>query len=358
MLSLWNMDNTKTKKWYQIPLDGCVSSTGKQYRITVKKGTTNKLLVNFVGGGFSWNEETAANPLTIGAMLKRKNGFYISDLSPVLLNLGHVGLLKATDKRSPFHDWYIMNIPYTSGDFHTGNNEFPYKNAKGESKVLYHHGQKNVASALAVLKDFFCQTPDVLMIMGQSAGGAGCVAHCPQIQSLYPECNHVIVYSEGTHFHSSLYPNIVKNVWRANPDLIAYIESEDLMADLFRYAQDNMPSSTQFLHSNSVWDGMLTKYMNKMIHNDFSIHPQALQEFNDTLLQTTRKLKKEISNYSYYLTDYGKKQKDGTTPHIFAATPKLLYSEMQDGMSVANWLYRAIEGTPMDVGVKFVENIL
>ena len=356
ILMQWKADSAKTHKWYQQPLAGCVSSTGKPYRITLKKGTVNRLLVNFVGGGFSWNEETAANPLTIGAMLRGKDGFYISDIPSALLNLGHVGFFSANDKRNPFHDWYIMNIPYTSGDFHIGNNTYHYQNAKAENKVLYHHGQKNVTAALAVLETFFCQTPEVLMIMGQSAGGVGCVAHCPQIQSLYPMCNHVIVYSEGTHFHSLLYTKIAKDVWMANSDLMAYITSDDLMIDLFRRAQEKMPSSTLFLHSNTVWDGMIVKYMNKLNRDDFSVSPQALHEFHDTLLHTVRNLKEKISNYFYYLTDYGKNQKNGTTPHIFAGTPKLIYSEMQDGVSIADWLCHAIESKPKDVGINFIES--
>ena len=333
-----------------------MSSTGKPYRITLKKGTVNRLLINFVGGGFSWNEQTAANPLTIGAMLRGKDGFYISDMPSALLNLGHVGLLSAKDKRNPFHDWHMMNIPYTSGDFHIGNNAYHYQNAKAENKILYHHGQRNVAAALTMLDDFFCQTPEVLMIMGQSAGGVGCVAHCSQIQSLYPKCNHVIIYSEGTHFHSLLYPKIAKDVWMATSDLMAYIASDDLMIDLFRYAQDKMPPSTLFLHSNTVWDGMIAKYMNKINRDDFVVSPQALQEFHNTLLHTVRNLKEKISNYSYYLTDYGKSQKDGATPHIFAGTPKLIYSKMQDGMSIADWLCHAIENKPKDVGANFIES--
>ena len=353
LLKEWNANSAKPHKWYQHPLKGCVSSTGKPYRVTLKKGTANKLLVNFVGGGLSWNEETAAAPLTVGTMLKGKDGYYISDTPAALLSLGHVGLLSAKDKRSPFQDWHIMNIPYTSGDFHIGNNDFPYKSAKAENKILHHHGQKNVAAALTLLEQFFRQTPDTLVIMGQSAGGVGCVAHCPKIHALYPECGNVIVYSEGTHFRAPLFPEIAADIWKVGADLTAYIQSDDLMVDLFRYAQDHMPAGTKFLHSNSVWDGMLAKYMNKMANGDFSINTQALQIFHDTLVQTVRTLTSEINNYSYYLTDHGKK-KDGTTPHIFAGTPKLLYNNMQDGVSIADWLCQAIDNQPVSIGAKFI----
>ena len=83
------------------------------------------------------------------------------------------------------------------------------------------------------------------------------------------------------------------------------------------------------------------------------INPQSLNEFHETLINAVSKLKNEIANYSYYLTDFGKK-KDGTTPHIFSGTPKLLYSDMQDGFSITKWLCKAIEKSPVDIGNKFV----
>ena len=345
-------NNAKENTWYRKPLNMCVSSDGSPYNITLKKGTTNKMLINFVGGGLSWNQETAARPLTVAKMIRGKETFYIPSLSPLQIKLMHVGILSAKDSRNPFHDWNIFNIPYTTADFHIGNNEFPYKDLKGESRVLYHNGEKNVETALVTLKEYFSDTPDILVIAGQSAGAYGCVAHCHKINSLYPDCTNVIVYSEGSHMHSAIWPNTVKNVWKANPDLQEHVKSNDLIVDLFNYAQYNMPLDTLFLHSNSVWDATLVKYMYKMNHGKMIVNAQALEEFHETLISVVRKLKGDIANYSYYLTDFGKK-KDGTTPHIFSGTPKLFYGDMQDGLSITNWLRKAIEKKPVDIGKKF-----
>jgi len=346
------MENTQ--KWNSRPLEGCVSSNGKAYSIDLKKGTENKLHVNFMGGGASWNEETAQKPMTIPAMLRKKEVFYIPHVSPMMTKLGQVGLLSAKDERNPFHNWYVMNIPYSTADFHIGDNDFHYKDDKGEEKVLHHHGAKNVAAALAGLKGFFGGTPDMLMISGVSAGAFGCLAYAPAIRELYPDCENIVIYSEGAHLHSPIWPETVREVWKADSELTEYIDSEDLIYDLFRYARDNMPKSTRFLHSVSVWDETLTQFMSKMNHGKMEISEQTLQEFHVTLVEVVKKLKAEIENYSYYLTDYGKK-KDGTTPHIFSGSPKLLYGEMQDGVVLADWITEAFENKPKDVGGKFVE---
>jgi len=353
MLSLWNKNDAKTHKWYQKTLEGCVSSNGKPYNITMKKGTENKLLVNFIGGGLSWNKETAARPITLTSAFNNKEAFYISDVPNWMLNLIHVGLLKENDKRNPFNNWFILNIPYVSADFHLGNNDFSYQTLKGEDKILHHHGDKNVTAALAELKDFYPQIPDVLLIMGVSAGGFGCVAHAPTIHNLYPECKNVIVYSEGTHIRSPIWHEIARDVWKVKEELGTYINSDDLIFDLFRYARDKMPQSTLFLHSNSVWDSELVRFTNKMIGGKLEVNPDALARFNCTLKETVGKLKNEIPNYYYYLTDYGIR-KNGTTPHIFIGSPALYYGKMQDNVSIAEWLERAVSKDANNVGESFV----
>ena len=345
-------DKMEVGTWYRKELEGCVSSTGKPYNITLKKGTVNKLLVNFVGGGVSWNEETAARPLSLKTILKNEF-YYVANTANINLKFMHVGILNVNDKRNPFCDWHVLTVPYTSADFHLGNNDYSYRNLKREREVLHHHGYKNATSALKILKEVFPQTPVALLIAGQSAGGFGCLAHAPQVKDLYPDCKNITVYSEVSHLPSASWPEIAKNVWNVEPNLLAYIKSKDLNVDLFRYAKENMPETTRFLHMNSMWDKELVAMMHKINHGKKIVNAQGLHEFYDTLLEAVRTLKKEMPNYYYYLTDYGKSKKDATTSHLFSSSSKNFHLDMQDNRSVANWLNLAIEGDAIDVGSEF-----
>ena len=353
MLSLWNPDNVKPQKWYRKQPDGCVSSNGKPYSITLKKGNVNKLIVNFFGGGLSWNEETASRPITVSSLITKREAFYINNIPDILLAYIHIGILNSKDTRNPFRDWYILNIPYSTGDLHIGNNDFKYHSKNGEERVLYHHGNRNVQAALKVLREFFPDTPETMLIMGMSAGAFGCVAHSPGIRSFYPDCKNIIVFSEGSHIHTPLWHDIAKDILNVNERILPYIISDDLIYDLFRYARDNMPSNTIFMHSNSVFDNVLVSYMFKMNHGKLDINTTAMQEYHDTLISVVKRLKKDIPNYFYYLTDYEMK-KDGTTPHIFVDSPKLFYGKMQDDTSISEWLVQAINNNAKDIGTRFV----
>ena len=349
-------NNIEVGIWYRKEIKGAISSNGKPYSITFKKGTINKLLVFFVGGGLSWNEETAKNPITVGTLIRKQEAFYVSHVTPLQLKFMSVGILNNKDKRNPFADWHILAIPYTTADFHLGNRDFSYLDNKGHERIIHHRGEDNVKQALEVLKQVVPETPETLLIAGVSAGGWGCLAHSPTIHQLYPECKQIVVCVDGSYLPTANWSIIAKNIWKINSELIQHIKSDDLISDLFYYVKKKLPNNTKLLHAMSVYDRDLVKFMNKMNNGKLEVTPQILQTFHQSLASTVSKLKKEIPNYHFYLTDYGKKRKNGTTPHVFLGNPKLFYIDMEDDLSIASWLVKATEGEATDIGSRFVEN--
>ena len=52
-------NNPKVGKWYRVTTSDMKTSEGDRYRAFFKKGSENKVLIYFAGGGVSVNEETA-----------------------------------------------------------------------------------------------------------------------------------------------------------------------------------------------------------------------------------------------------------------------------------------------------------
>ncbi|MCL2350058.1 MAG: pectinacetylesterase family protein [Defluviitaleaceae bacterium] len=341
----------KEQKWYVKHIPQCFSSTGKPFRVSLKRGTVNKLLINFCGGGLSWSEETAASPISVSRLLGKKDAYYIADVPKVAFKMMRAGLLSAQDARNPFKDWHMLNIPYSTADFHIGNNNFKYS----DGKELLHCGQTNFDIIMRdITKKVFPDTPEQLLIAGTSAGGFGCIAHAPAMHNIYPKCKNITIYSEGTHLQWPKWPSVVRDVWKISPELAEHITSDNLILDLLKYAQSKMPLNTQFLHLNSVWDEMLIRFMNKMHNDKLVVDAEAKQFFHSTLKDTVRAAKQEIPNYFYYLTDYGM-NKIGTTPHTLAGIHELYHGELEDDISIADWLSKAVSKEPFDVGKNFIE---
>ena len=91
----------KTHKWYRytFPKDAAISSDGSDFCIYLKKGTNNKLIVFFSGGGASWKKETAGKSLTIARLLRGKDAYYFPKVS-LIQELMMGGILASYSKKN------------------------------------------------------------------------------------------------------------------------------------------------------------------------------------------------------------------------------------------------------------------
>ena len=81
----------RTGKWYRITLKDRVTSNGKSYHIGFRKGTENKLVILFYGGGVSWNEFMAARPNDSSVNSEEIN-FYANDAGLIADIAARIGI--------------------------------------------------------------------------------------------------------------------------------------------------------------------------------------------------------------------------------------------------------------------------
>ena len=101
-------------KWYRVTPEGTKSSDGSEWHGIFRKGTENKVVVYFFGGGVSINDETS----------KGGKEFFATNIMGQDF-VAQLGIGSDSDK-NPFKDWSFLVIPYASGDFHTGTGEYTY----------------------------------------------------------------------------------------------------------------------------------------------------------------------------------------------------------------------------------------
>lgn len=95
-------------KWYEVTVDGSKSSDGSEWHGIFRKGTENKVVVYFFGGGVSITPETS----------KGGNKFFATNMTAQdFVAQGGIG---SDAEDNPFRDWNFIVIPYATGDFHAG----------------------------------------------------------------------------------------------------------------------------------------------------------------------------------------------------------------------------------------------
>ena len=179
-------EEPETEAWYRITPEGAVSADGSPWHGMFKKGTEeNKVLVWFYGGGVSINEEMASRPGT----------FYTSRLRHDGDERKGIG---SGNPLNPFRTWTVLELPYSTADFHLGTGEFTWSSANGEEKTIFHHGYRNFRDYMEKAVQYL-DHPDTVIIAGCSAGGFGAAMLADEILTDYfPEAENTTVLIESS----------------------------------------------------------------------------------------------------------------------------------------------------------------
>jgi hypothetical protein len=348
----------KTHTWYKLalPIAEACCSEGSPYSIFLKKGNSNNLIVYFSGGGASWNEHTAARPNSWGAFFFGKPTYYFPKVVDFLEGLTRDGILKANDPGNPFNDWNILSLPYGTGDFHAGKNDYPYTDKKGGRRTLHHSGARNVAAALKASQGFFPR-PDQLLITGESAGAFGCIAQAENVIRNYPDCKHITVLSDSAQLAYPGWKAVVRDVWKADRELWECIESNSLSQDWFRLLYRKFGDRLTYLHACSYHDAILTIYQKALNTGvmENAVDQDGLAQFQAGLAEAQKTLLREIPEFRCYISDWGENKKTGATTHCAMRT-RLFHTKNSAGISLADWLDDAVNrGKRANVGLDLLE---
>lgn len=349
-----NFKQTKIDKWNRIDLGNSVTSAdGSDYYILSKKGkSTNKennWIIYFSGGGMNWDEASTANPISLTSMFKGEGLTYFSNIPFYKLNTMK-GILEEDNDKNPFGNWNYLYIPYTTGDFHIGNNIVEYK-SKGNTYKSYHNGRNNVLAAL----DWFQKnagTPDKIFLCGESAGGFGAAFWTPYIAESKPEAR-IYEYTDSSYIQTDKWKNIMDSYWNAEFEGNFHYQPEaDIIKAAFRYNASSYPDIT-YLQSNTLYDNLLLNFQKRL--NDEKMTDLEYKDiWSGQMLASAADLSDEFSNYHYFITDYGLDAKSGMTPHTLSVS-KDFYEAEEDGISLSEWLYQAVEFDDYkDVGRSFM----
>ncbi|OQA73510.1 MAG: Pectinacetylesterase [Firmicutes bacterium ADurb.Bin248] len=332
----------KTRRWYRVKLPGCVCSDGSNYCAYYKKGTTNKTAVYFSGGGASWNEHTAARPTTVFRLFAGRECYYFP-FARFYMEIGMTGLAAADDERNPLDEYNAIYLPYATADFFLGRSEFPYREGRRE-KTLYHRGLANVRAALAAApREFF--EAETVFIGGESAGAFAAAAWTAELAPLFPKCGRFVLYVDGGQMCYPGWKEILRDTWKTEArhrDCLA--DDGQLMRDWLIDLNRRLGGGVTCLFSVSPYDETLSQYESKLAGGPFKPSREATERFHVHLREALRALLQEIPAFRAYIYNYGLIEKTGGTAHTIARVTPALYGHRADGISVAEWIARALAG--------------
>ena len=155
---------------------------GKPFAFYVKRGTENKVLLDFLGGGACWSEWSC------------KTGFFRKDVDPEGMAKDYKkvhGLYRRDIAENPFKNWTHITVGYCTGDLHWGDRSKTYGSGS-DSFIIHHKGAVNTQETLKwMFKEF--SNPENIFITGTSAGAYASIYWAPTIIEEYK--------NKGTKIH-------------------------------------------------------------------------------------------------------------------------------------------------------------
>ena len=338
--------------WYSFYPEQAVCGNGEPYHGCLRIGTENKLCILFSGGGVSVNAYTAANPENL--FRPQSAGFYSNDVFLVADLFAYMGIGKAFDG-NPLNHWTVLYVPYASGDFHIGDNDYAYTDENGEQKVLYHHGYRNYRALLNQIKSIIPE-PEQLLIAGYSAGGFAAALLAQDVRREFPSCRDVTCCIDSALMPYDQWHEVASEVWRAPQEITDRLNSNNTTVDSLISLHKNDPD-VKIMFACSVRDTDLSKYLNYLQNGALVKTKEAGKLFEQELREMVARLEKNIPEIAWFLFD---------TPdpanRALALTQHTILNALNihdvkaDGLTVYEWLNAGLNNRPLKLGVRLLSN--
>jgi hypothetical protein len=318
-----------------------VCMNGSPYAYFAKRGTVNKLLVYYQGGGACWENLTCSAPVC-DTNVNPAGGDNPNNQS--------TGFADMDNPANPFRDWNVVFVSYCSCDVHYGDAAQDYSGIFPTIHVE-HRGYHNARVVEKWTREHFVN-PEEIFVTGSSAGAYGAWFNAVLHHAVWP-ASHVNVLADAGNgvitqeFLDEEFPN-----WNFEGNLPDYIpglqETLDNGTGIPGYTKVVTAyfPETRWAHYTSAFDGNTggqSGFYNVMLNpDDLTQWPfwwNASCEWNEKVRAQSQDIAAAVpSNYRYYI---------GTgSRHTMWGSNKV-YTDVTGGVpTLVDWVNGMLAGSP------------
>jgi hypothetical protein len=325
---------------------------GTPYHFFVKRGSVNKLLVYYEGGGACWEQLTCSVPVC--------NSTITSNDDPGNVTTGFADL---SNPANPFRDWNVVFVGYCSCDVHFGDAARTYSNTDPMHPLsVQHRGYENSRVVEKWAREHFVD-PDVVFVTGSSAGAYGAWFNAPLHEAVWPASRFHVLADAGNgvitqSFFNDFFPNwnFAANIPRTIPGLVDVLHNGTGIVGYTEIVANFFPETT-WAHYATAFDGGLggqTGFYNIMLNNNNPLAALTWWNgscaFNDVMrMQVLETAAALPSNYRYYI---------GTgSRHTMWGSNKV-YADTTGGVPpIVDWVNATLQSAPPTVAAAGWKNV-
>ena len=348
----------ETGKWYTVPMDGAVSSNGSRWRGIIKKGSSDNLIVFFVGGGLSVDSFSAARPHYRPD--SEGNGFYCAYISD-----GSIGEeiriteegITGNEPSNPFRDWNVIMPCYTTGDVNIGTAEKEYTDLEGQRKTVYYHGYTNYTAFFEKATGILGKSFSNLIVGGYSAGGfSASLLFDDTVSKLEISGSRCVIVDSSLFILD--WQRVLADEWEAPGHIRKISKTDDLSYDGMKHICDRYDGNVKIVYCCSVRDYALSQvqvYYDGLLDDmPTEATPDAGDRFQERLKEAVRKIEKNIPCASVYIWDYPVVEKGHITKHT-GSNNDVFLKKMGNEITLCDCVVNALKGKTGIYGKEYLE---
>jgi hypothetical protein len=313
-----------------------------------KRGSENKLLMYYYGGGACWNHATCAAETCTQSVGSTPPG------------LGGSGFGDLEDPNNPFANWHVVRVPYCGCDIHLGDNAVDYDQYAPAIPVKHveHRGYDNAKLAEKWAREHFVSPTDIF-VTGSSAGSYGAMVHGVHLNAVYPASSINVMGDGGNGVATQEFMATNFNNWGAMlnlPDVPGIPEDpNDISIPVILTAAASFYPLANWSNYSTAYDGGgggQTGFYNIMLQgNDATIVElllaqenwhEASCEWGDVMRQqaydTYDAVALENDNYRYYIAT--------GSVHTGFGNPRVYYDTTGGVPPLVDWVNAMIADDP------------
>ena len=342
-------------EWYAIDIDEAVSSDGSKWQGYFRKGSENKVVLYFYGGGFSVNEYTAARSMDV------EGGFYNPRLNTGL-NVMTTAIRKwgiGNDAQdNVLKDWTFIGVPYCNGDFHSGTGDKEYTALDGSKKTIHYNGYTNYRRLVTKVFDYIDSSPDQLLVTGSSAGGFGAAILADDAIALFNNPQDVAVLVDSSLLITEDWHDIMVNEWHSPQQFSDVVTTDNITLDSL-VALHNKRDNVKILFDCSVRDynlSMAQRFFDEGAQQAMVLNIGKAEgdRFQQILKKMVSDMQEQIPGCGIYIWDE-ETQADGHLTVHTAAGAKIFFDSESRNPSLAQWLENAMHGNVESFGLELLD---
>ena len=324
----------ETGKWYEVAAEGTQSSDGSEWHGIFKKGTENKVVVYFFGGGVSITPETSEGGTK----------FYATNMTGQdFVAQGGIG---SNTENNPFKDWSFIVIPYATGDFHSGTGVY-----KGE-KAVYHTGYDNYAAFVEQIKPYVGE-PDTLLVTGFSAGGFAASLLADDVIDRFPGAKNITVCVDSSLLLYDGWHETAVNLWQSPKEISDRLTTDNLVLDSLTALHEKRGDTVKILFDCSYRDDTLQQYQAYIRTGTMTKSKENGNLFQKDLTEMVKGLKENIPGIGIYIWKHAEDSETRNTQHTIISSN--VFDKLEDGVSIADWICAAVNGDVQSHGLVLLE---